>query len=68
MYRFKSGKFAGMTVEQAMLRDASRQYSIADWATDKPHLRRMVKEFEALRRKLRRARICKLNATFVGAW
>jgi hypothetical protein len=38
-----------------MLRDAPRLYRVAKWAKDKPHLGRMVRDFDHLREKLRSA-------------
>lgn len=55
MHRFRSGTFADLTIEQAMLRDAPRLYRVAKWAKDKPHLRLMVRDFDLLREKLYRA-------------
>jgi hypothetical protein len=56
-YRFKHGDFKGMTVEHMMLRYAPDLCSRAKWASDKPHLSRLVKEVEQLRTKLRQAPI-----------
>ena len=56
-YRFKTGKFAGKTMEHVMLRYASDLYWTVGWARDQPHLRRLVNEFDYLREKLSNARI-----------
>jgi hypothetical protein len=49
MYRIKNGKFAGRTMEQAMLRNAPDVYRIGAWgqsqADEKPNLRPFVREF-----------------------
>jgi hypothetical protein len=58
-YRFKSGKFAGKTMEQVILRNAPRLYQIAAWArkevAEKPRLRPLLREFDRLRELLRDA-------------
>jgi hypothetical protein len=55
VFTFRSGAFNGLTVEQAMLRDAPRLYDLAKWAKNKPNLGRMLWDFELLRRKLLKA-------------
>lgn len=57
MYRFKTGKFAGKSMEQVMLRNAPDLYEIAGWATDKPQLDSLLREFNHLRRALQEAPI-----------
>ncbi|MGA2630974.1 MAG: hypothetical protein ABSG54_12275 [Terriglobia bacterium] len=57
MYRFKGGENAGRTLTQVLLRDASIWVWFESWAEDKPALRKALKEFNRLRRKLRRAPI-----------
>jgi hypothetical protein len=56
-YRFKTGKFAGKTMEQVMLRSTPDLYRLVEWARDKPQLSHLIKEFEGLRTKLRDAPI-----------
>jgi hypothetical protein len=56
-YRFKHGHFEGKTVGHMMLRRAADLCRIMEWARDKPHLSRLVREFDDLRDKLRNARI-----------
>lgn len=57
MHTFLSGNFEGLTVEQAMLRDAPRLYEIMKWAHEKRILRlkNALQDFNILRQKLRRA-------------
>lgn len=55
MYRFKSGQFKNMQIECVMLRYAPALYRLVDWAEDKPHLARIVRDFNRLRAALRRA-------------
>lgn len=55
MFTFRSGPFSGLTVEQAMLRNAPCLYDLAEWAKNKPNLGRMLRDFELLRQKLRSA-------------
>ncbi len=59
MHRFSSGQFEGLTIEQAMLRDAPALYGIVEWARDKDieGLRSMIRDFDVLRGKLLHARI-----------
>jgi hypothetical protein len=61
MYRFKSGKFEGRTMEQVMLRSAPRLYPVADWArrelANKPQLHALVDEFDRLRKPLLHAQV-----------
>jgi hypothetical protein len=52
VYRFKSGKFEGKTMELVMLRYGPDLYWRVGWARDKPHLWRMVRGFEQLRTQL----------------
>jgi hypothetical protein len=59
MHRFRSGQFEGLTIEQAMLRDAPALYDIVDCAqkNEITRLERMVRDFQMLRQKLSRASI-----------
>jgi hypothetical protein len=59
MHTFHSGDFKGLTVEQAMLRDAPRLYEIMEWARKEniPALKNALQDFANLRRKLRSARV-----------
>jgi hypothetical protein len=59
MYRFKHGKFKGMTMERSLLRDAPELYRVARWAKtqDVSHLAPLLSEFRRLRKQLRRAPI-----------
>jgi hypothetical protein len=59
MHIFGSGDFEGLTIEQAILRDAPRLYEIMRWARDKRHpgLQNAIREFDILRAKLRNASI-----------
>jgi hypothetical protein len=61
VYRFKHGKLAGKTMEQAILRSPHRLYPIANWAEqeaeEKPRLRPLVREFLRLKEQLSCARI-----------
>jgi hypothetical protein len=83
MYRLKTGKFKGRTMDHVMLRSAPRLYSVVDWArrelTNKPQLYALVNEFDRLRNLLRHARVsvrctkraCKRRArwmTFLTDW
>lgn len=56
-YRFKTGEFAGKTMEQVMLRRAPSLYSMVKWAADQPHLHNLVEAFGRLRDKLSNAPI-----------
>jgi hypothetical protein len=56
MYRFKSGKFAGKTMEQVLLRKPVGLYRLIEWAKKESILPKMQRHFEQLRKKLRRAR------------
>jgi hypothetical protein len=59
MYTFKTGEFAGRTMEHVMLRSAPKLYRKAAWAKEKVHekpwLRPLLLEFKRLRRLLWRA-------------
>src|SRR5258708_2817027 len=57
MYRFKTGLFEGMILEQAMLRNAPDLYRMVDWAKRKTILQDMRDHFDKLRNGLTRARI-----------
>ena len=61
MYRFRSGKFAGRTVEHVMLRSAPRLYAMMRWAKaelrNKPHLRLLVEECSRLQVTFQSAQI-----------
>ena len=61
MYRFKSGKLAGMTMQHAILKRGARLYGIATWAEanveTNPRFRKLVKEFYRLKNLLSYARI-----------
>jgi hypothetical protein len=58
-HRFKSGKHAGRTVEQVLLKDPAFLYSVlGPWSDDKPHLGRLVREFHQLRDHLAEAKVC----------
>ncbi len=59
MHKFGSGHFEGLTVEQAMLRDAPILYRIMEWARQDNirKLKNAVQDFERLRSKLRKATI-----------
>ena len=59
MHTFGSGRFRGLTVEQAMLCDAPRLYSLMQWARKKGirGLANALRDFDALRQKLRKAPI-----------
>jgi hypothetical protein len=69
MYRIKNGKFAGRTMEQAILRNAPALYRIGAWAQsqadEKPNLRPFVREFRRLRKLLSRAQ-CKARCSESG--
>jgi hypothetical protein len=58
-YRFKTGPFAGKSMEHVFLRYATELYRKARWAKreQRPQLAALVAEFERLRRKLRNAPI-----------
>ena len=56
MYRFKSGKFAGKTMEEAMLRNPSELYHLIAWAERESILPKMQRRFQQLRKRLMRAR------------
>jgi len=61
MYRFKSGKLAGMTMQHAILKRGARLYGIAAWAEEQvdtnPRLCRLVREFQRLKNLLNCARV-----------
>jgi hypothetical protein len=61
MYRFRSGKFAGRTVEHVILRSAPRLYAMMRWAKaelrNKPHLRPLVEECSRLQVTFQNAQI-----------
>jgi hypothetical protein len=57
MYRFKSGQFEDMILEQVMLRNAPDLYRMVDWAERKTILQDMRDDFDKLRKRLTRARI-----------
>lgn len=57
MYRFKSGQFEDMILEQVMLRNAPDLYRLVDWAERKSILQDMRDHFDKLRKRLTRARI-----------
>jgi hypothetical protein len=56
MYRFKSGKFAGKTMEQVILRNPSALYDRVEWAENEQILPKMRSPFDQLRKNLKRAR------------
>jgi hypothetical protein len=64
MYRMKSGKLKGMTMEHATLRRAPRLYGIAAWAEEQldtnPRLGPLVREFRHLKNLLNRVRVKEL--------
>jgi hypothetical protein len=59
MYKFKSGKFEGKTMELAILRSAPRLYwtmaRLKEKVNDQPRLEPLLQEFKRLRRLLRDA-------------
>jgi hypothetical protein len=67
MHTFGSGQFAGLTVEQAMLRDAPTLYRLMQWAREEGirGLANALRDFDALRQKLRNAAI-KVNCDRTG--
>jgi hypothetical protein len=60
MYRFKTGKFEGRTMEHVMLRSAPL-YPVVDWVRrelpNKPQLYVLADEFDRLRNLLRHAQV-----------
>jgi len=56
MYIFKTGKFAGKTMEEVILRNPTALYRRIAWAARESILPKMQRRFEQLRKKLRQAR------------
>lgn len=56
MWRFKSGRYAGKTIEQVLLRNPAWLYRLIDWAERESILPKMQSYFGHLRKKLMRAR------------
>lgn len=67
MHTFGSGPLGGLTVEQAMLCDAPRLYSLMQWARKDGirGLKNALREFDALRQKLRKVAV-KVNCERSG--
>jgi hypothetical protein len=51
MHTFRTGYFVGLTIEQAMLRDAPRLYDRMKWAREEriPRLQGALQDFDILR-------------------